>query len=150
MATRARLDAARRAQAAADLALWESGVRLPAKYRAAKSVFDMLSPATINNDVAAASWTELFELSERSKRDNGQAAMLGTAEDRREALGGVAAPCRVIAFADDLITPACLGAEVADAIPSCDFIEIPNCGHLGFLERPDEVNAAIIQFLGKH
>ncbi|WP_370320038.1 alpha/beta fold hydrolase [Actinoplanes sp. ATCC 53533] len=29
-------------------------------------------------------------------------------------------------------------------------MEIERCGHLGYLERPDEVNAAIVEFLGRH
>jgi pimeloyl-ACP methyl ester carboxylesterase len=70
--------------------------------------------------------------------------------DRREALRKVTAPCRVIAFSDDLITPVPLAAEVAEAIPDCDFVEIPACGHFGYLERPDEVNSAIIEFLDKN
>ena len=40
--------------------------------------------------------------------------------------------------------------EVADAIPDCDLVEIGSCGHFGYLERPDEVNAAILEFLAKH
>jgi pimeloyl-ACP methyl ester carboxylesterase len=72
------------------------------------------------------------------------------AGDRREALRGVTVPCRVIAFADDVMSPPRLGAEVADAIPDCDLVEISRCGHLGHLERPAEVNAAIIEFLDKN
>jgi pimeloyl-ACP methyl ester carboxylesterase len=29
-------------------------------------------------------------------------------------------------------------------------VQIPHCGHLGHLERPDKVNAAIIEFLDAH
>jgi pimeloyl-ACP methyl ester carboxylesterase len=29
-------------------------------------------------------------------------------------------------------------------------VEIPNCGHSGYLERPAEVNSAIVEFLDKH
>jgi pimeloyl-ACP methyl ester carboxylesterase len=47
------------------------------------------------------------------------------------------------------ITPPHLGAEVAQAIPNCDLVEIPGCGHLGHLERPELVNAAIIEFFDK-
>jgi pimeloyl-ACP methyl ester carboxylesterase len=69
--------------------------------------------------------------------------------DRRDALRAVPVPCRVIAFSDDLMCPPHLCAEVAETIPDCDYVEIGACGHLGYLERPDEVNAAIIEFLGK-
>ena len=72
-----------------------------------------------------------------------------------EGFGGVGltqvtAPCRVIAFCDDLMCPPHLCAEFAEAIPECDYVEIASCGHLGYLERPDEVNSAIIEFLDKN
>lgn len=59
-------------------------------------------------------------------------------------------PCRAIGFADDLICPPHLVSEVADAIPGCDFVKIPDAGHLGHLERPEAVNAAITEFLDKY
>ena len=46
--------------------------------------------------------------------------------------------------------PPHLVAEVAEVIPDCDYLEIGSCGHVGYLERPDEVNSAIIEFLGKN
>jgi pimeloyl-ACP methyl ester carboxylesterase len=150
MATRARSDVARRAQAAADLALTKSGLRLPPGYEAAKAVFQMLSPATLNNDAAVSMWLEIFELSGGRHRTSSGQAWVDTVGDRRAALARIAVPCRVIAFADDLVAPPHLAAEVADAIPDCDLIEIPGCGHLGYLERPEAVNSAIIEFLDKN
>lgn len=148
IATAARTDAARRAQQLADRALAESGVRLPAEYAAARRVFEMLSPATINDDAAVSLWLDVFELSGDGAAE-GQ-LWIDDAADRREALRRVAAPCRVIAYRDDLITPPHLGAEIAEAIPDCDYLELPRCGHLGHLERPDEVNPLIIDFLDGH
>lgn len=55
-------------------------------------------------------------------------------------------PCLVIGFADDVRLPAYLAKEVADAIPSARYVELPDCGHYGYLERPDAVNAAIVTF----
>jgi pimeloyl-ACP methyl ester carboxylesterase len=132
----------------AELALLESGIELPIGYRTAASAFRMLSPATLNNDAAASLWLETFQLSGKETA-RGQ-AWVDTGRDRREALRAVTVPCRVIAFADDCITPPHLAAEVAEAIPDCDFVEIPACGHFGYLERPDEVNSAIIEFLDKN
>jgi pimeloyl-ACP methyl ester carboxylesterase len=149
IATKSRSDVARAAMAEADKAILGSDIALPPDYLAATAVFQMLSPATLNNDEAVSLWLETYQLSGGRDPANGQ-AWIDTGADRREALREVTVPCRVIAFADDLITPPHLAAEVADAIPDCDFVEIAACGHSGYLERPDEVNSAIIEFLDKH
>ncbi|MFJ8335896.1 alpha/beta fold hydrolase [Streptomyces sp. NPDC094437] len=149
MAGRARSDAMRRAQSLADQALRESGIRLPPRYDAVRTATEMLSPRTLDDDHAVRTWLDLFELAGGSGVD-GQSAALLRLGDRRAALRGVSVPCRAIAFSDDLICPPRLVAEVADAIPDCDFVEIPDCGHLGFLERPEEVNSAVVEFLEKY
>lgn len=146
IATRARTDVLRRAQAAADRTLQEAGIRLPPAYLAVRTVLEMLSPATLNDDADIAMWLELFELSGSSV--SGQLAAIEALEDRRPALRGVAVPCRAIAFADDRVCPPHLVAEVAETIPECDLVEITDAGHLGHLERPEAVNAAIVEFLG--
>jgi len=148
LATRARSDAARRALAAADIAAAESGAPPPAEVAAAVTAFRMLSPATLDDDAAVQTWLEVLALSGGATA-SGQ-VYVEVPGDRREALRGVRAPCRVIAFADDLICPPRLAREVADAIPDCDYVLLPECGHLGNLERPDAVNAAIIEFLDRH
>ncbi|MBP0453265.1 MULTISPECIES: alpha/beta fold hydrolase [unclassified Kitasatospora] len=148
LATRARSDVARRAMAAAERLLLERGVELPARYQAVRTVLEMLSPATLNDDTAVAGWLDLLELA--GATSSGGQAWIDVATDRREALRRITVPCRAIACRDDLICPPHLVAEVADAIPDCDLVEIPDCGHLGHLERPDEINTAIIEFLDKH
>jgi pimeloyl-ACP methyl ester carboxylesterase len=150
IATRGRSDAVRRALARGDRALAHSGVRLPPMYNAATSVVQMFSPTTLNNDATVSVWLEIFELSGKRGETAGGQAGIDFASDRRDALQEITAPCRVIAFTDDLICPPHLSAEVANAIPECDFVEIPACGHLGYLERPDEVNSTIIEFFNKN
>lgn len=151
MATRPRADAIRAARILADRELVESGVRLPNRYTAVDTVVKMLSPATVRDDQAVASWLEIFELAAESSgpQADGQ-AWVDTTVDRRAALRGITVPCRVIAFTDDGIAPPHLAGETAEAIPNCDFVEIADCGHLGYLERPDEVNAAVVEFLDKY
>jgi pimeloyl-ACP methyl ester carboxylesterase len=149
MATRARSDVLRRAQSAVDRVMLETGAQVPPKYRALNSVLHMLSPRTLNDDTAVASWLEIFELAGGADPVAAGQAWIDTDRDRRAALRGVVAPCRVVAFADDVITPPHLCAEVADAIPDCDLVEIPGCGHLGHLERPEPVNEAIVEFFAK-
>ncbi|MFG2327351.1 alpha/beta fold hydrolase [Streptomyces sp. NPDC048568] len=151
MATKARSDTARTAHAMAHRALTDSGITLPPEYYAATTVFEMFSPKTLDNDDAISLWLETFQIADGGRHMGGGQSWAGlTGEDRRPALRDTTVPCRVIAFSDDLITPPHLGAEVADAIPDCDYVEIPSCGHLGYLERPEEINSAILEFLRKH
>jgi pimeloyl-ACP methyl ester carboxylesterase len=149
IATRSRADATRRALALGEQAIAAAGAEVPAAFQAANSVLQMLSPATLDNDEDVSLWLEIFELAGGGVPGHGQ-AWIDTVSDRRAALSEIAVPCRVIAFSDDLISPPHLAAEVADAIPDCDYVEIPGCGHLGYLERPRDVNTAIIEFLDKH
>ena len=37
--------------------------------------------------------------------------------------------------------------QLADAIPGARYLEIPDAGHLGFIEKPDAVNKAALEFL---
>ncbi|MGI5174704.1 alpha/beta fold hydrolase [Dactylosporangium sp. CA-152071] len=147
MATRSRSDLVRRALNRADQVLNESGVQLPPGYSGPTTVLQMFSPRTLNDESTVSLWLDVFELS----GDNGSSGQdwVDVGADRRDLLCRITVPCRVITFTDDLICPPHLGAEVADAIPDCDLVEIDGAGHLGNLERPDEVNAAIVEFLGK-
>jgi pimeloyl-ACP methyl ester carboxylesterase len=70
-------------------------------------------------------------------------------DDRLESLSGVRVPSMVMAFEQDMLTGAKLCREVADAIPSCEYVEIPDCGHAGPLEKPEEVNRALLAFFAK-
>ncbi|MGI5371864.1 alpha/beta hydrolase [Streptomyces sp. A244] len=148
IATKSRSDVTRAALGSAERAVLQNGTQLPADHQAAVSALQWLSPSTLNDDKAVSLWLETFRLS-GGESSVGQ-SWINTDADRREALRDVSAPCRVIAFSDDFITPPHLAAEVAEAIPDCDYVEIPKSGHFGYLERPDEVNAAIIEFLDKN
>jgi pimeloyl-ACP methyl ester carboxylesterase len=150
MAVRARSDVFRRALSAGEDVLVRGGIQLPPGYEAPISVLQMFSPATLNDDAAVPMWLDVYELSAgRRAAASGQGA-IDLLSDRREALRKVPVPCRAIAFSDDLMCPPHLVAEAAEAIPDCDYVEIGSCGHVGYLERPDEVNSAIIEFLDKN
>jgi pimeloyl-ACP methyl ester carboxylesterase len=150
IAMRGRSDAVRRAVWAGESALTTGGVQLPAAYEASVAVLQMFYAATLNDDAAISGWLDIYEMSAaRRAAASGQDA-IDLTRDRREGLRAIPVPCRVIAFSDDLMCPPHLCAEVADAIPDCDYVEIGSCGHLGYLERPDEVNSAIIEFLDKN
>lgn len=69
--------------------------------------------------------------------------------NRLSAYRSIATPVLVIGFSDDVLTPPYLGREVADALPNGRYVQIPDTGHLGFFERPDAVNAAMLKFFGE-
>lgn len=150
MATRARADAFRGALCVAESALANNDVKLPPQYEAAMAVLQMFSPATLNDDTTVSMWLDAYEMTAaRRKMASGQGT-IDVTSDYRGTLRAVAAPCRVIAFSDDLMCPPHLCAEVAAVIPDCDIVEIQACGHLGYLERPEEVNSSIIGFLDRN
>lgn len=150
MAFRARADAFRRALSAGERALTRGGIELPATYDAPTSVLHMFSPATLNNDQAVAMWLDLYEVTAARRASASGQQAIDLISDSRDLLREVPVPCRAIGFSDDLMCPPQLCAEAADAIPDCDYIEIGSCGHVGYLERPHEVNSAIIEFLDKN
>jgi pimeloyl-ACP methyl ester carboxylesterase len=150
MAMRGRSDAARHAVTAGERALRSAGFQLPPAYEAMVAVLQTFSPATVNDDAAVSTWLDIFEMSAARRAAAGGQNSIDVTSDRRDTLRGITVPCRVIAFSDDLMCPPHLCAEVAEAIPDCDYVEIGSCGHLGYLECPDEVNSAIIEFLDKN
>jgi pimeloyl-ACP methyl ester carboxylesterase len=147
IATTARSDTMRGAYRRAYRALAGSGVELPGEYEAAMTAAQMLSPASLNDDAVVSLWLDAFQHSPSGKQAAQGQLWAENSDDRRAALRTVAAPCRVIAFSDDVVTPPHLCAEVASAIPDCDYVEIQDAGHFGCLEQPDEVNEAILGFL---
>lgn len=150
MAFRSRSDAFRRALAAGERARLREDVKLPPTYDGPISVLQMFSPATLNDDATVSTWLDIYEMAAARREAAGGQDAVDLLADRREALRAVPVPCRVIAFSDDLMCPPHLCAEAADAIPDCDYVEIGSCGHVGYLERPAEVNSAMIEFLDKY
>lgn len=148
LATRSRADTFRRALAAADVAEWEHGAPHPA-VAAVNQLTQMFSPATLRDDAAAGRWLDLFRHS-AGAADGRQPPILDKDGDWRDVLRRISTPCRIVAFADDVVSPPHLAAEAAEEIPGCDYLLIEDCGHLGHLERPDEVNAAITEFFQKY
>jgi pimeloyl-ACP methyl ester carboxylesterase len=150
MAMRSRADLARRHLVAGERALSQQGIELPAVYDGPNTVLQMFSPVTLNDDAAVSAWLDIFEMSAGRRASASGQHGIDLTSDRRDTLRKVPVPCRMIGFTDDLMCPPHLCAEVAEAIPDCDYVEIGSCGHLGYLERPDEVNSAMIEFLDKN
>jgi pimeloyl-ACP methyl ester carboxylesterase len=77
------------------------------------------------------------------------AAQRGMAErvDYRPQLGRIDLPTLVVCGEKDVISPAKEMREIAAAIPTARYVEIPAASHMSPLEMPQPVNAAIEEFL---
>jgi pimeloyl-ACP methyl ester carboxylesterase len=147
MATRGRLDRARQFFHNAEAEIYDSGTQLPPTYDAKARLLESFSRKTISDDAAVADWIAMFSMWP-VKQTAGLRCQLEVAPltNRLPAYRSIAAPVLVIGFADDVVTPPSLGREVADALPNGRYVQIPDAGHLGFLERPQAVNAAALRF----
>jgi len=69
--------------------------------------------------------------------------------DALDRLGSVRAPALVVGGERDLLTPPWIVREVADAIPGArlEILRGEGASHLLMLERPDEFNALVSEFL---
>lgn len=69
--------------------------------------------------------------------------------DSLPTLSGFQRPAVVIAGAEDALSPRAEQDLMVRALPHGRFIEIPQCGHLSAVERPDELSAALLAFLAE-
>lgn len=150
MATRGRHDRAREFFRDAERELAESGVQLPPAFDAKVRMLENFSPKTLDDDQFVRDWSEMFMMWP-TKQSPGLRTQLDVRPDgnRLPAYRSITAPVLVIGFADDVVLPTHLCREVADAIPNARYLEIPDAGHLGFIEKPQEVNAAMLKFFAE-
>ncbi|MER5766386.1 alpha/beta fold hydrolase [Streptomyces sp. NPDC001985] len=148
MAAHARMDTTGLLMNDGEKALHDEKTVLPPAYHAAAYALRNLSPATLRDPQRAQDWLELFEMSGSAIGPGTRAQLeLSGPGDRRAAYAAITVPTLVIGFADDTTIPAHLSREVADAIPGARYEEIPDTGHLGYLERPEVVNRVVLDFL---
>ena len=147
MATRGRDDRTRDFFRAAERDLAESGVALPASYEAKVRLLESFSPKTLNDERAVRDWIDMFTMWP-TKSTPGLRCHLDVAPqgNRLPAYRSITVPTLVIGFADDVVMPPHLGREVADALPNGRYLQIRDAGHLGFIEQPQAVNAAALEF----
>ena len=149
MATRGREDRMRDFGRTAERDLLAAGIELPPTYDAKIRLLESFSPTTLNDDKAVRDWMEMFTMWPTKVTPGLHAQVdVAPAQNRLAAYRSITAPVLVIGFADDIMLPPHLGREVADAIPNGRYLQIPDAGHLGFIERPDVVNAAALEFFG--
>lgn len=150
MATRGRQDRTRSFFRSAETALVESGVVLPPEYEAKVRLLESFSPKTLNDDSAVEDWIQMFTMWPTKSTPGLRCQLnIGPTGNRLPAYRAITQPVLVIGFADDVVLPPHLSREVADAIPNGQFLQIPDTGHLGFIEAPEAVNAAALEFFAQ-
>ncbi len=153
MAAFARPDPVQDAHTEGLIELHDAGIVLPPLFHAAVTAMQNLSPATLADPAVARDWLDVFALTGAQETDGIRGQHRVQVEgftDRRSAYRAITVPLLVIGFGDDLRIPPAMCREVADAVPGARYEEIPGCGHFGYLERPEEVNAVLLAFLDEH
>lgn len=148
LAGHARLDEFQKTLGEGERALADAKTELPPKYAAAITAAMNLSPTTLADPRSARDWLDLLEFSV-APISAGVRAQIGMDEnfDRGAAYGKIGVPCLSVGFEHDRMIPAYLSAELAKAIPDAQYVEIPDVGHYGYLERPEAINEAVLEFL---
>jgi pimeloyl-ACP methyl ester carboxylesterase len=67
--------------------------------------------------------------------------------DSRPLLASIKCPTLVVVGDGDVLTTPAMAKEIADGIAGSRLAVIADCGHLSTLEKPDPVNAALIEWL---
>jgi pimeloyl-ACP methyl ester carboxylesterase len=95
---------------------------------------------------------ELIEVLLRRAKENGPAVTLNDlracdAFDVMDRLGELRIPLLALCGDEDTMTPPKYSSYLAEKIPGARAVVIPGGTHMVFAEKPDEVNAAIDEFL---
>ena len=69
--------------------------------------------------------------------------------DVTDRLGEIRVPCLALVGADDIPMPPAFSKVLADGIPDCRMVVIPDAGHLSNLEQPEAFNRAVAEFLDR-
>lgn len=130
-------------------AVYDQRLALPPAYLAAVTALMNLSPATLRDEAAAQDWLAIIEHSSGPMTPGVRAQnALSEFPNRLAAYRAITTPTLAVGYADDRLVPPYLAREVADAIPGAQYREVADVGHFGALERPEAVNALILEFLG--
>ncbi|MGW7518020.1 alpha/beta fold hydrolase [Streptomyces sp. NPDC054796] len=148
MATCGRADGLITAMSAAEIELCDSGAKVPPRYAAYIQALQNLSPETLNDETKLQDWLDIFEMSAVDLSSIRGQLGLQVFGNRLAAYRRISCPCLVIGFGDDLIVRPHLAREVAESVQDGTYTEISGCGHYGYLEKPESVNAAITYFFG--
>jgi 3-oxoadipate enol-lactonase len=115
-----------------------------------KFAFWMWAPSTVDDRYEELLALEQFLGSVSGARNRSGYIGHFAADLAHETLGRlpqITCPVLVVYGAEDVITRPPYNQRVAAAIPGAQLVEIPQAGHLAYLEQPTAVNAAIGKFL---
>ncbi len=115
----------------------------------AQFAFWMSAPSLYDNEPTLQRRVEADLAAHMSSRLAGTAAHFRAdlGHETQARLGGITCPTLVVHGAEDLITLPWYNERVAELIPGASLRTIPGAGHLIWLERPEQLNAAIREFL---
>jgi pimeloyl-ACP methyl ester carboxylesterase len=152
LGTLARKDNFRRALFAASLEALRAGHEMPADLQLVTRAMQLFGPARLDDDRWARKYLKHASAATAPDPDTrrgllGQQAATTDYDNRLDALREIRTRTLVVGFELDVLVPAKLSREVADAIPGARYVEIEGCGHGGPWERPDLVNAVLVDFL---
>lgn len=74
----------------------------------------------------------------------------GSRHDTRDRLGGLSMPVHVIGAGHDILVPVWKSKELAELIPGAKLTVIEGAAHGVNVERAEEFNAAVLEFLAAH
>ncbi|MGY5004646.1 alpha/beta fold hydrolase [Streptomyces griseus] len=150
MAGRARVDPFGSAVSRAAADLYDSGAAVPASHQAVFKALCYLSPHTLRDPSAVRDWLDVFTYADGATGPGVRAQYEAMGDtDRLPRYATLDVPLLCIGFADDVMIPAAATREIADTVPGARYTEIERCGHYGHLERPAEVNAAMLDFFAR-
>jgi pimeloyl-ACP methyl ester carboxylesterase len=154
LGTLGRKDCMRRALFDASLDALESGQWRPPKLEAVTRALELFAPSRLDDDGWAQAYLGTANVGVEGDRDTmtgllGQQEATTAYDDRLDALEAISVPVLVMGFELDLLVSAKLTREVAHAIPTARYVEIPGCGHGGPWERPERINPLVLEFLAE-
>ena len=76
-----------------------------------------------------------------------QVRSIMTRPDARSRLPDIAVPTLIVVGDQDTVSPPAVAQDMAAAIPHARLVVLPDCGHAPTLEKPQEVNRALIAWL---
>jgi 3-oxoadipate enol-lactonase len=113
-------------------------------------VADIMQPKLFHQSSAGSAYVEQTRQVMLGTNPLGIAAALRGMAKRPDVTGQleqIRVPTLVICGEHDAISPTAEMRKIAEAIPHARYVEIPAAGHMAPLEKPEEVNAAIVEFM---